>query len=350
MTLRIGLIGCGGITQAHVDGWKTVTDRARIVAMADVSDAAMQTRIAQLGPIDYTIKTYNDYHDLLADPEIDAVDISLPHHLHRPAIVAAAQAGKHLMTEKPLCLNLDEAKEIEAAVKAAGITMMAAHNQLFFPAVQQAKQMILKGDLGKLYMIHSFDCSARRRPLPADKQQWDKSPAAFADTWRNDPTKMGGGEYIDTGYHPTYRLLFLAGQTPSEVTAMMGTFRLPLQEEDTANVMLRFPDGSLGHIFTSWAMPAPGSRPLLFSVTGEAGQLWGEIDKLYYQPVGFQQPAVVEYPGWNYGRSFAAEISHFVDAVQQGFEPLHSVAEATTTLRIIMAAYESTDSNHIVRL
>jgi predicted dehydrogenase len=161
---------------------------------------------------------------------------------------------------------------------------------------------------------------------------------------------MGGGEYIDTGYHPTYRLLFLAGQAPSEVTAMMGTYRLPMKEEDTANVMLKFPDGAMGHIFTSWAMPAPGSRYILFSVTGEGGQVWGEIDKLYYQPVGFQTPATIEYPGWNYGRSFGAEIAHFVDAIEQGFEPLHSVAEATTTLRIIMAAYESTDGNRVVSL
>lgn len=347
MTLKIGLIGCGGITHAHVEGWKTVADRAQIVAMADVSPDAMQARMAQLGA---TVKSYRDYHELLADPEVDAVDISLPHHLHREAIVAAAQAGKHLMTEKPLCLSLDEANDIAAAVKQAGITMMAAHNQLFFPAVQQAKQMIMKGDLGQIYMIHSFDCSARRRPLAADKGQWGQTGVAFADTWRSDPTKMGGGEYIDTGYHPTYRLLFLAGQTPVEVSAMMGTYRLPLKEEDTANVMLKFADGSMGHVFTSWAMPAPGSRPILFSVTGEAGQLWGEIDRLYYQPVGFQQPAVVEYPGWNYGKSFGAEIAHFVEAVTQGFEPLHSVTEATDTLRIIMAAYEATDSNRIVKL
>jgi predicted dehydrogenase len=347
MTLRIGLIGCGGITRAHVDGWNTVTDRAEIVAVSDVSAEAMRTRIAQIG---HEVKTYADYHDLLADPNIDAVDISLPHHLHREAIVAAAQAGKHLMTEKPLCLNLEEAEQIAGAVKAAGIIMMAAHNQLFFPAVQHAKQMLMNGDLGKVYMIHSFDCSGRRRPLAADKNSWGKPGAAFGDTWRSDPTKMGGGEYIDTGYHPTYRLLFLAGQTPTEVTAMMGTFRLPLQEEDTANVMLKFPNGVLGHVFTTWAMPAPGGQPLLFSIAGEAGQLWGEIGRLCYQPVGFQQPAVIEYPGWDYSRSFASEIAHFVDAINQGFEPLHSVKEATDTLRIIMAAYDATDSNRIVAL
>jgi len=346
MTLRIGLIGCGGITRAHVDGWKTIPERAQIVAVADVSQAAMQTRATQIGQ---SVEMFTDFHDLLKNANVDAVDLALPHHLHREAIVAAAQAGKHILTEKPLCLNLEEAAEIAAAVQKSGVTMMAAHNQIFLPAVQQAKQMIMAGDLGRVYHIHSYDCTGRRRPLSPNKAMWGKTEPVPS-TWRQDPSKMGGGEYIDTGYHPTYRMLFLAGQTPTEVSAMMGTFRLPMQEEDTASVLLKFGDGMMGHVFTSWAMPAPGGQPLLFSITGEAGQLWGEMTRLCYQPVGFQQPAVVEYPGWDYARSFAAEISHFVEAIENGFEPLHSYTEATATLRVIMAAYEATDSNRIVKL
>ncbi len=347
MTLKVGLIGCGGIMTPHIEGWKAISGRAEIIALADVSQDAMQKAMAQIG---HPVQMYTDFHALLANPDIEAVDIALPHHLHRDAIVSAAQAGKHLMTEKPLCLNLDQAADIAAAVRQSGITMMASHNQLFFPPVLQAKQMLMNGDLGKIYMIHSYDCSARRRPLALNKSTWGKDVVAFGDTWRSDPTKMGGGEYIDTGYHPTYRLLFLAGKTPAEVTAVMGTYRLPLHEEDSASVQLKFDDGVMGHILTSWAFPNPGARPLLFSVVGEAGQVWGEMDKLYYQPVGFQTPAMIEFPGWTYARSFGAEIDHFVDAVTHSYEPLHSVGEATDTLRVIMAAYESTDSSRSVKL
>ena len=347
MTIKIGLIGCGGIMRPHVEGWKGVADRAEIVAVADVSTEGMAQRMAQIGR---DVKTYTDYRELLADAEVDAVDIALPHHLHRDAIVDAAEAGKHLMTEKPLCLTLEEANDIASAVKASGIVMMAAHNQLFFPAVLQAKQMLMQGDLGQVYMIHSFDCSERRGPLALDKSGWGKPKQPVDWGWRSDPAKMGGGEYIDTGYHPTYRLLFLAGQTPTQVTAMMGSYRLGLAEEDTANVMVKFADGTMGHVFTSWAMNAPGSRPILFSIMGEGGQIWGEADKLYYQPIGMQTPAVTEYPGWDYARTFAAEIEHFAEAIERGYEPLHSVAEATDTLRVILAAYEATDSDRIVAL
>jgi len=131
---------------------------------------------------------------------------------------------------------------------------------------------------------------------------------------------------------------------------MLGIYRLSLEREDTANVLVKFQGGMTGKIFSSWAMRAPGARPTLFNVMGEAGQLWGEIDKLCYQPVGFDRPATVEYTNWDYGRSFAAEIAHFVDAIEGGFEPLHSVAEATETLRVILAAYRSAEEGIIVRL
>ena len=347
MAFKIGLIGCGGITRAHVEGWKTLAGRAEIVAIADISEERLKERAAQIG---HPVRSYTDYEDLLADKEIDAVDISLPHYLHRDAIVAAAQAGKHLMSEKPLCLTLDEADDIAQAVKDSGVIMMAAHNQLFFPTVLQAKRMITSGDLGEIYMINSIDCSAGRTPISLDKSRWGKPVRRFAGTWRANLQKMGGGELIDTGYHPTYRLLFLAGQKPTEVTAMLGTYRLSLEREDTSSVLVKFEKGMMGKIISSWAMRAPGARPTLFNIMGEAGQLWGQIDKLYYQPVGFQTPATLEYPGWSYGRSFAAEIAHFVEAMEGRFEPLHSVAEASETLRVILAAYQSAEEGIHVRL
>ena len=347
MTLKIGLIGCGGIMHPHVEGWKAIAGRAEIVAVADISEENARARVAQYGS---PAKIYTDYAELLADEAIDAVDIALPHHLHRDAIVAAAEAGKHLMTEKPLCLNMGEAADIARAVKESGVTMMAGHNQLFFPSVLQAKQMVMQGDLGKVYRVHSVDAGARRRPLNLNKSTWSGAGPARRTTWRSDPAKMGGGELIDTGYHPAYRLLFLAGQHPVEVSATLGTYRMPMDREDTASVSVKFGDGAMGSIFTSWGLRAPGARPILFSINGEAGQLWGESDKLFYQPVGFQSPAVVEYAGWDYARTFAAAIAHFVDAIEGGFEPLHSVDEATETLRLILAAYRSAEEKIIVTL
>jgi predicted dehydrogenase len=314
--------------------------------MADISESNARARMTQLGR---DVAFYEDYGDLLADDQIDVVDIALPHHLHRDSIVAAAKAGKHLMTEKPLCLTLEEAADIAKAVESSGITMMAGHNQLFFPPVLKAKQMIMLGDLGEIYAVNTMDAGARRRGLNLDKSTWGQASTRRT-TWRSDPAKMGGGELIDTGYHPAYRLLFLAGQMPVEVSATLGTYRTPMEQEDTAQLSVKFADGAMGSIFTSWAIAAPGCGPTLFSIQAEAGQLWGTGSKLFYQPVGFSTPAEVEFPGWDYGRTFSAAIAHFVDAIEGGFEPLHSVQEATDTLRLILAGYKSAREGLIVKL
>ena len=85
--LGVGIIGCGGISNGHARGWNANSDSAKVVAVADVVDAAAQTRAAQVGGA----QIYSDYHELLQNPNVDAVDICLPHHLHKEAAVAAAE-------------------------------------------------------------------------------------------------------------------------------------------------------------------------------------------------------------------------------------------------------------------
>ena len=85
------------------------------------------------------------------------MDICLPHHLHAEAIVIAAQAGKHILCEKPLCLTVLQADEVREAVSAAGVTLMCAHNQLYLPAVAKAKQLLDDGVLGTVYEVRITD-------------------------------------------------------------------------------------------------------------------------------------------------------------------------------------------------
>ena len=94
---------------------------------------------------------------MIASGLVDAVDICLPHHLHKDAIVAAAEAGKHVLCEKPLCLTVAEADAVSKAVASSGITLMCAHNQLFLPAVAKAREMIQGGVLGKVYEARTTD-------------------------------------------------------------------------------------------------------------------------------------------------------------------------------------------------
>ena len=344
MGLRVGIIGCGGISHAHVRGWNAIREKAQIVAVADVSEENAQ-RVAGMAGSSADggdIAVFDDYRALLAKGGVDAVDICLPHHLHRDAIVAAARAGRHVMCEKPLCLTLAEAEEIRLAVEKGGVTFMSAHNQVFLPTVREAKKLLRGGLLGQIYKLYSSDCFVHPQTELSEEER-----RTSGQTWRSRRETMGGGELIDTGYHPTYRLLYLADSAPAEVVAQTARFRLHhWQEEDTAEVMLRFASGAFGQILSSWAMPNP-LGPYYFCVIGERGQIYATADTLYVQLNGLAEPATRKFQPVD---TFAAEIEHFADTLIADGRPIQSVPEATEVLKVILAAYRSVEEKRIVSL
>ncbi len=317
--IRIGLIGAGNIAGAHVAGYLRNKDRVTFAAIADpVREAAERRR----GDSDAVI--YADYREMLRDADIDAVDICLPHHLHRDAILAAAEAGKHVLCEKPLCLTPEEATDISRAIAASGITLMCGHNQLFLPAVARAKQLLDEGVLGKVYEVRTTDSFFN-----------DFTPENMG--WRANAKTSGGGELIDTGYHPAYLLLHLAGASPVEATAMLSRHRLEFMEgEDSAQVLVRFDNGVVGSLVTSWAY-TPTANTERFSVVGELGSLWSDGTTLNYR-LRSGETATLEFEPVH---EFAAEVAHFADSVLGGTRPIHNEREGIEVLGIILAAYES---------
>ncbi|MFE6968581.1 Gfo/Idh/MocA family protein [Isoptericola sp. NPDC057653] len=324
--VRIGLIGAGGIAGAHLAGYARIPDRVRVTAIADAVPETLARRAEETGA-----RAYADFTELVHDPEVDAVDICLPHHLHKAAIVAAAKAGKHILCEKPLCLTAEEAAEVRAAVQAAGVTLMCAHNQLFMPAVAKAKEVIDSGALGDVYEVRTTDSFYN-----------DFDPSTMG--WRAHAATSGGGEFIDTGYHPTYLLMHLAGARPVKAFAMMSTHRLTFMEgEDSAQVLVRFDNGSVGQLVTSWAYDAaPGTDR--FSVVGEKGSLSSDGTTLRVRLRG-EDEQVFEHEAVD---TFAAEIVDFVDCLGSGRRPLNTEVEGIAVLGIILAAYESARTGEAV--
>jgi predicted dehydrogenase len=329
VNIRVGLIGAGGIAGAHLRGYQQITGQAEVTAVADVEIERARQRAAEAGGA----RAFTDYGDMLATADLDAVDICLPHHLHADAIIAAARAGKAILCEKPLCLTADEAKAVREAVADAGVTLMCAHNQLYFPTVGRARELIGDGALGRVYELSTFD-SFRHR---AD---------AAAMGWRADRSQVGGGELIDTGYHPTYLLLHLADSEPTEVTAMLSRHRLEYMDgEDSARVLVRFASGVVGEIVTSWAYdPAPGT--MRFSVVGDEGSLASDGRSLTYRQRG-QDPVTTHLGDLD---GFAAEVADFVACVREGRRPLNTEEEGIAVLKVILAAYRSAEEKRVVAL
>jgi predicted dehydrogenase len=316
--IKVGLIGGGGIATAHIRGYTAHADQIRVVAVADAADATARDRAAELGA-----EPYADYRKMIIEADLDAVDVCLPHHLHADAIVAAAAAGRHVLCEKPLCLTAGEARRVQDAVAAAGITLMCAHNQLFLPAVAKAKALLEAGTIGRVYEVRTTDSFYN-----------DFDPANMG--WRASAATSGGGELIDTGYHPTYLMLHLAGGSPVEATALLSTHRLTFSEgEDSAQVLIRFDNGVVGQLVTSWAYE-PAAVTERFSAVGELGALHSDGTSLSYR-LRSGASATFSFPPVD---TFVAEIGHFAQSLRDGTRPLHTEKEGVEALGIILAAYE----------
>lgn len=324
--IRIGLIGAGGIAGAHVAGYLRNPDTVEFAAIADpVAESAEKRRGEDDG-----VRIYSDYREMIAAGGLDAVDICLPHHLHAEAVIAAADAGLHVLCEKPLCLTTEEAEAIAAAVERNGVTVMCAHNQLFLPAVAAAKELVDSGALGRVYEVRTTDSFFN-----------DFTVESMG--WRAHAATAGGGELIDTGYHPLYLLQHLAGGTPVEVTAMLSRHRLEFMEgEDSAQVLVRYDNGVVGHVTTSWAyQPAVGTEK--FSLVGEKGSLSSDGNTLISRVRG-EEPLTREFEPVH---EFAAEVAHFAECLLEGRRPIQTHVEGIDVLGVILAAYESASSRTI---
>ena len=321
--VRLGMIGCGRNGRCHAAGVLEHADLLEAVALADVSELALAERNEQLGG---GLPLYTDWREMLdkESDRLDAVVISLPHNLHTAAILDVCESGKHMLCEKPLCLTLDEADRIEETVGTSGVTFMAGHSQLFLPIVPEMKAMIEAGRVGRVRFVRSCECF---------ELSW--SPEQIG--WRGDLETQGGGELIDTGYHPTYCLYHLAGAEP---VATQGTFtrlRLDIDGEDTASVHVRFANGVIGEILTSWAFGMPaGSHQL--HVVGDEGEIYGSLSELYYKPKGWSEPAFRRLPRQ---KVFLDQMACFAHCLIDGRRPPHGVREARITLEMILSATAS---------
>jgi predicted dehydrogenase len=275
---------------------------------------------------------------MLAESDVDAVDICLPHYLHKDAIVSAAAAGKHILCEKPLCLTLEEAAAVEKAIKEHNVTLMCAHNQLFIPTIQKARQLIEENVLGQIYAIRTVDSFYH-----------NFDPKTIG--WRGNRAMIGGGELIDTGYHPTYMLLYLANSTPAEVTAMLSKHRLGFMDgEDSAQVLVRFANGAVGNIVTSWAQDMTPNTER-FSVRGALGHLYGTGEDLYLHIRG-EEPQVFHFPQPERGKpyTFAYEIKDFVACLREQRSPINNEIDGINVLKVILGAYTSEEEKRTVTL
>lgn len=249
--IGIGIIGFGGIaTAAHAPGYRRIPDQCEILAVADI----LPERCAVAKSEKWNIpQAFEDYHKLLAMPEIDAVSVCTPNYVHLQPTLDAFAAGKHVLCEKPMAMNADEGKQMVAAAKAAGRKLQIGFNMRFGAGPQSLKRAMDAGVLGDVY--HARARAMRRRGVPS----W----GVFTQK-----DKQGGGPLIDIGVHITDMTLWLMGHpkpvaasgqvftkfgTKPGVLGMMGAWDPEIYTvEDFAVALIRFEDGRTMNLESSF--------------------------------------------------------------------------------------------------
>ncbi len=321
----IGVIGVGLMGSLFARLASQLPD-SKLVGVADVDE----NRATQLGQ-SLGVPAFGDYKGLLAIPEVDAVVIATPDALHLEPALAAAQAGKHLMIEKPLATTREDGARIVEAGEAAGVTLMVAHVLRFDPNYGEAFKAVRGGKLGEIVHI-----SARRN------------------TSMSDARRLAGRVTITfyLGSHSVDVIQWIVGSPIVEVTAasvrkVMAQFNV----DDTVISLLRFENGAIGTLENSWMRPpSSGSRRIGASliVMGTEGSLKVEP---YQDSVTVYQPQSVDLllPAYSFDNTpfgkisgvYRDEFAHFVECVRMGTPPIISPEQALSAVLVCSAIEQS---------
>jgi glucose-fructose oxidoreductase len=276
---------------------------------------------------------YDEYDELLASGEIDAVYIALPNHLHRDYAVRAARQGIHVLCEKPMEITSSRCQEMIGAAREGGVRLMIAYRLHFEEANLKAVDLIENGKIGEPRLFNSVFT------LPVKD-----------DNIRTNPRKMGGGPVFDIGIYCINAARYLFQDEPTEIFAMdlSGDRKKFRDIEETMAVTMRFPGERVASFTVSYGAASEG----FFEVVGTKGSICLENA---YEFVG-EKVMRLTVKDKEKKRSFgkrdqvAPEIEYFSDCVMKGKEPEPSGLEGLLDVRIIEAIFRSSENGELVRL
>lgn len=340
MTVRVGVIGAGQIAKRrHIpeyDAHPNVTIRA----LCDIDEGKAATLATEYG----IKKVCTDYQQILDDGDIDAVSICTPNYLHAPITIAAANAGKHILVEKPMATTLEEADAMVQAAKENEVMLMVGQNQRLAPIHQVAKRVLQSGMLGR---VTSFRTTFGH-PGP---EYW--SPTG---KWFFSKKEAWAGAMADLGVHKADLMRWLIGDEVQEVAAFISCFEKPGDVDDNAICILRFKKGIIGTLTASWTYkPKEDNSTIIYC---EKGTLKLAADPDNPILVEFAQPgkgeATFEVPKLQSneagGQSSSGVIDAFIDCLESGHAPTINGEEGRRALEIIIAAFQSADDSRVVQL
>jgi predicted dehydrogenase len=333
--LRIGMIGCGEIA-VRMAAAIASSQHAQHVMVMDTQAALAQDLGGQYG-----VPWTDRFDDLLANPEVDAVYIAVPHHLHAPLTIQAAAAGKHILVEKPIAITLADAEAMIAAARASGVWLSVNFHAQVDPLCQAARDLVAQGAIGQVV--------GTRIVFRGDKpaSYWTSGYSGrVATDWRVKKATAGGGVMIMNAIHDLNTMRFITGLEAVRIYAEYSTFDTPVEVEDFIAVIYRYDDGAIGTIEAGSAIR--GRDPLhdVDRIYGTAGQiLLGERLQIYttVATAGLATNQWQELPvaPMTAEEQQTAMADGFAAPIVSGHAPTVAAEDGLAVLAIVLAAYQS---------
>jgi predicted dehydrogenase len=266
--IGVAVIGCGNIAISHFLAWQRLVEagQAQLVVACDNDLSRAQAAAERYG----AVAAATDFQEVVRRPEVQAIDICMPHHLHLPVILAAARAGKHAICEKPLVLNLAEAVQAIQACREAGVVLMTADRDRFEPHARAVKRILDLGLLGKVNLVLERHMLHKNVLRQAARDNMG---------WKLGKQTSGGGALHRDGCYYIDTLLFWEGSGVAHVTgAEFDNFLWETEEiETTSHVLFRFRSGAIGVFEMVWCLQGPHIREVTINGTEGYLRLTGAI-------------------------------------------------------------------------
>ena len=338
----VGLIGSQFISTIHAESLKTVTD-AQVLAVMSPTEEHVRNFAEKFDIPNY----FTDLDPLLAMDEIDMIVIGAPNFLHCYITLKAAAAGKHIVVEKPFCMNLAEADRMIEACTKANVKLMYAEELCFTPKYVRLKGLLDEGALGEPVLL----------------KQSEKHDGPHADHFW-DVERSGGGVTMDMGCHAIAFFRWLNGKNPiKSVYAQMSTsvHTAKTKGDDNSIIILEFENGVTAIAEESWTKL--GGMDDRAEIHGSEGVAYADvlqgssIQTYSTKGVGYAVEKAGSTVGWSYtiyeeiwNYGFPQEFEHFVDCVKNDKEPIVTDEDGKAVLEVIFAAYESAGTGRKVLL
>ncbi|MWC30334.1 Gfo/Idh/MocA family protein [Paenibacillus sp. MMS18-CY102] len=348
--IRFGVIGAGAIGAIHMETLNKLADVAELKAVTDT-----YLPLAEQRATEYNIPvTHASPEALLADPELDAVVIAVPNQFHAPLTIAALEAGKHVILEKPMAIDSAKAKEIVDVQERTGKTLIIAQQMRFSGLARAVKAVIDEGKLGRIYNVKSG--WIRKKGIPG----WG--------SWFTRKELAGGGPLIDIGVHMIdLALHFMGGPRPVSVFGTTyaefgphkrgtGNWGTPNWEgtydvEDLATALIKLDNGATLALDVSWAAHAAdmSDEPFIHLMGSEGGISYVGNTAKFITHVD-NEVVTTEIAPLDDSNERELLARHFIQSIQDGTTPISSAISGYTNNRILDAIYESSETGNQVKL